>query len=174
MNQHDSADEHNPFQTPSKVEVPRAGRVRQVRPVAICLIIHGVLIAIVGSGLTFAAVFLASSGAEFFSDDAGLSAMQGPMIWGYGIIGSGVLLLGLVSIYAGIRNWSFRDRTLGIIALSTGVITAMGVWCAPTAIGLAIWGLIVFLDPSVKRAFELAREGTKPKDLLAMVRDEGT
>jgi len=193
MNENDSPEEHNPFRSPPRVtaslgqgsrDVPagvdprlyrNAGRVRQVRPVAICLIIHGILIALIGAGLTFAAIFLANMGPEMFSDaEVNPSIFQGAITWGYGIVGGGMLLLGLLSIFAGIRNLSFRSRTLGIVALSAGVVTSLGVWCAPTAIGLAIWGLIVYLDPSVERAFELTSKGTKPKEILAMVRRDGS
>lgn len=204
MNEHDLPEGHNPFgpsaqpggdnpfRSPAEVahgvrgseHVPAgvdprlyrdAGRVRQVRPVAICLIIHGLLIALLGGSLTFAAFFLATVGPEMLQDDqVDFSNFQSAISWGYGIVGGCLLLLGLVSVFAGIRNFSFRSRTLGIVTMSLGVITSVGVWCAPTAIGLAIWGLIVYLNPSVSRAFEMANHGTKPRDILAMVRKPGT
>ena len=39
------------------------------------------------------------------------------------------------------------------------ILTIAGCYCLPTAIGLFIYGLIVLLNPSVKRAFEMGEQG---------------
>lgn len=64
------------------------------------------------------------------------------------------LVSGVLRIYAGINNIKHRKRKLGIFSLSFGVITLFTFYCLPTSIGLLIYGLIIFLNPEVKRAFD--------------------
>ncbi len=87
--------------------------------------------------------------------------------WFYGGIGVALLAIGILQIYAGIRNLSFKGRTVGIVALSFGILTVFTCWCAPTAIGLAIYGLIVYLSPAVTHAFQLRKDGVSKDNILA-------
>lgn len=185
----DSKDAVNPFHSPSDVRdselnvpagadpviVRSPGTVRQVRPIAICMIVHGLLISLLGLVFAGMGIFFMNISPEMLGDDAAaIEPMQGIMSWGYAIFGFVVLLIGMLTIFAGVRNLSFRSRTFGIVMLSVGVLTSLGCYCAPTAIGLAIWGLIAYLNPSVARAFELVAKGTSTADILAMVRKPGT
>lgn len=185
----DSEEIHNPFHSPpdvsgSELNTPagadwavarNAGTVRQVRPIAICMIVQGILISLVGFALAGMGIFLANMSPEMMGDDAVvIEPMQTAMGWGYGGFGAILLLIGLLTVYAGVRNLSFRGRTFGIVMLSVGILSSFTCYCAPTALGLAIWGLIVYLNPSVARAFELAKKGTSAGDILAMVRKPGT
>lgn len=183
-NPQDSLPQNNPFQSPPEVRreglaMPPgadrllfhgAGFVRQVRAVAICMIVQGVLVSIMGAFLVGIGFFMGSMPPEEFTNGgAGLGELQMFMTWGYGIAGALVLISGLLIVVAGIRNLYFRGRIMAITALSLGILSSLTCYCAPTAIGLAIWGLVVYLNPSVARAFELSAEGVKPKDIVAMV-----
>ena len=123
-----------------------------------------------GGGPASAGVFMGLAPADEFGNGAdGFAELQTMMLWGYGIAGALVLISGLLMVVAGIRNIYFRGRTMGITALSIGVLSSLTCYCAPTAIALAVWGLIVYLNPSVARAFELSADGVTSKDIHAMV-----
>lgn len=82
---------------------------------------------------------------------------EGWMLIGlYGAFGLGALAAGTLGIVAGLRVRKRRSRTLGIVALAVGwgSVVCGNVFCAPTAMALCIFGLIVLLDADVKRAFE--------------------
>ena len=104
-------------------------------------------------------------------EDAGPSeaelAVAKYVAWMYGGIGVVVFLIGVLQVYAGIRNLSFKGRTVGIVALSLGILTAFTCWCAPTSLGLAIYGFIVYLSPAVTHAFQLRKEGVSKDNILA-------
>lgn len=59
----------------------------------------------------------------------------------------------------------FRGRTLGIVALSSGLLSIAGCYCLPTAIGLFIYGLIVLLNEPVKRAFAMGEQGRSASEI---------
>jgi hypothetical protein len=65
----------------------------------------------------------------------------------------------------GIRMLKFRGRTLGIVALSSGLLSIAGCYCLPTAIGLFIYGLIVLLNEPVKRAFAMGEQGRSASEI---------
>ncbi len=73
-----------------------------------------------------------------------------------GLVG---LVAGILHIIAGIRNLSYRGRTLGIVALIAGGLSVGTIYCAPTTIGLMIYGLIVYFSADGRRAFELGEKG---------------
>ena len=81
--------------------------------------------------------------------------------------GAGIILLstGILGIWAGIGIMKFRSRTLGIVAISAGLLGIFGCYCFPTAIALFIYGLIVFLNPQVKQAFEMGQQGYTSADI---------
>jgi hypothetical protein len=60
---------------------------------------------------------------------------------------------GLLQLRAGYRLRSFRSRTLGLVALSAGVATVFGCYCAPTSIALLIWGVVVLANRDVIARF---------------------
>ena len=79
-------------------------------------------------------------------------------------------LLGLVcailNIVAGIRNLNFRSRTLGLVALFSNIPGLVVIHCWYFTVGMAIYGLIVYFDRNVVRAFEMAAEGVPPEEIL--------
>ena len=83
----------------------------------------------------------------------------------YGSMGLIFLVVGVLGIWAGIRMLKFRGRTLGIVALSSGLLSMFGCYCLPTAIGLFIYGLIVLLNEPVKRAFAMGEQGRTASEI---------
>ena len=84
----------------------------------------------------------------------------------YGGIGLVLLIGGGLRVFATIRNWGYRGRVLGIVSFSVGMLSIITCYCAPTGIGLLVWGLIAYLNPSVKQAFEMGEEGVPPEEIM--------
>jgi len=93
------------------------------------------------------------------------------MYWVLTAVYLGMALVNLAAavlhIFAGIRNYQFRNRPLGIVALSVGMATLLSIYCAPTAVCLGIYGLIVLLNREVVDAFALADQGVGGQDILS-------
>jgi hypothetical protein len=70
-------------------------------------------------------------------------------------------------LLAGLANYRFRRRKLGIAALGLGLLTVFTGFCAPTAIGLAVYGLIVYFNDSVIAAFDLGEAGKSTTEIQA-------
>jgi len=85
----------------------------------------------------------------------------------YLAIGIPVLTSGVLRIIAGVRNYNFKGRMLGIVSICAGLGSMLSCYCAPTAIGLLVYGLVIFLSPAVKAAFEMARQGHSAAQILA-------
>ncbi len=83
----------------------------------------------------------------------------------YGGAGLVLLTTGTLGLWAGIQVMKFRGHTLGIIALSAGLLTILSCYCFPTSIALFIYGLIVLLNPPVKQAFEMGQQGYSADDV---------
>jgi len=92
-----------------------------------------------------------------------MQAQSGPMFevmgWSLGGIGAVVLIIAMLHVVAGYRNLKYRGRIFTIVVWLSGLLASITCYCAPTSIGLVIWGMIVFLNPAVARAFELAEAG---------------
>jgi len=84
----------------------------------------------------------------------------------YGGLGGLLLIAGLLRFYAGIRNFFFRGRVLGIVSFSTGMISMFACYCAPTSIAMLVYGLVVYLNPAVKAAFEMGEQGMSVDQIL--------
>jgi hypothetical protein len=84
------------------------------------------------------------------------------------LMGIPPLVSGMLQVFAGIKNLWFRGRVLGIVALVSNVGTLITCYCAPTAIALMIFGLIVYLNQQVAEAFRMGQAGaTRGEVLLA-------
>jgi hypothetical protein len=84
-----------------------------------------------------------------------------------GVFAVSGLACGGLRIMAGLSNWSYRRRMLGITALGVGLASMFNCYCAPTAIALAIYGLIVYVNESVVAAFELGTQGRSKAEIQA-------
>jgi len=168
-----STNTHNPYsfqETPS-AQMPgdvQRGLVHHVTALSILIIVQGSLVTLFGLGLTAMAVVMPA----ILKAQGGMPRQVGmpagpPMPGGvelillavYGGMGVVSLAIGAMGVWAGIRMLKFRGRTLGFVALSSGLLTIAGCYCLPTAIGLFIYGLIVLLNESVRQAFEMGEQG---------------
>lgn len=163
--------------------------VSQVTVVAILMIVHGVMIILMGGFLAF---FGLAGGNEFEksfekqmevqkeiarkqrknnpNQNAPDANVLGPgfakgMTAGFAIMGGLVIASGLLSIVAGILNLRFKGRGLGITSLVAGFGASLTCYCAPTSIALGIYGLVVYLNSDVARAFAAVKEGHTPAEV---------
>jgi hypothetical protein len=83
------------------------------------------------------------------------------------VLGVPALLCGVLRIVAGYFNFRYRRRALGMMALGLGLMTMITAYCAPTAIALAVYGLIVYLNEPVIAAFEMGDGGRSTAEIHA-------
>ena len=104
------------------------------------------------------------------AEQAKMQAESGPMLEIISAIAIGfgafVLVIGILHIVAGIRVLKYRGRGMIMATWLLGLLASITIYCAPTSIGLAIWGLIVFLNPAVKTAFKMVEDGMEKSCLL--------
>ena len=149
------------------------GWVRQVRTFAILNAVQGVLEVPVGLMWTgLSAIFPTMIRMEQQKKgDQGEVAMDETMFWVvagvYLAIGIPLVISGVLRIVAAVQNYRFKGRTLGLVSIIGGMATLFSCYCAPTAVGLLVYGLILHLNPAVKAAFELRRKGYTPDQILA-------
>jgi len=85
----------------------------------------------------------------------------------YIAIGLVALASGILRIVAGVQNYRFKSRVLGLVSVIVGVAPVFTCYCAPTAIGMLVYGLIIHLDPAVVAAFKMVAEGKTASQVLA-------
>lgn len=85
----------------------------------------------------------------------------------YLAIGIPTIIGGILRIVAAWSNFHFKRRTLGILSVCFGMVSVFSCYCAPTGIGLLIYGLILLLNPAVKHAFEMGDQGQTSDQILA-------
>lgn len=147
------------------------GWVQQIRVVAILNCVQGGLECLMGLMTGGAGVFVGMM-LQAERNNPGNRNMNGPpdgMEWiiggAYLAVGLLILAAGIFRVYAGVRNFGYRNRILGIVSLVCGLVSMFGCYCAPTSIAMLIYGLIVFLNPAVQAAFVLGEQGT-PSDAI--------
>jgi hypothetical protein len=139
--------------------------VRQVTVVAILMIVQGSLVCLVGLLLLIMgpAMFALSGTSEFRTESDRMGATVAGAI--YMVIGGVMLIVGGLNIFAGVKNLKYRGRTLGIAAISVGLVALFTCYCSLTAIGVFIYGLVVYLNQDVRRAFEMGEQGAPPDQI---------
>ena len=142
----------------------RSGYVGQVTVVSILMIVQGSLVSLIGLFLMILGpAMFALSGAGHQSDDERIISGVGGAV--YLLFGGALVAAGGLNIVAGIKNLKYRSRTLGIAALAIGGLAILTCYCAPTAIGLMIYGLIIYLNQDVSRAFQMGEQGASPDQI---------
>jgi hypothetical protein len=136
----------------------------KVKVLAILMTVQGALEALLGLMLGGIGIVFYMAGEQIFAaqQQQGLPRQPGPPDWMYLIyvvLGGVLLVVAALRIYAGACNLRFRGKLLGIIAISVGAVSSLTCYCAPTAIGLLIYGLIVYLDANVSQAFSECEAG---------------
>src|ERR1051326_4700476 len=174
----------NPYQTPAfdakqfqdqpgymPAAAANFGWVSQVRTFAILNIVQGVLEVPLGVFLTGLATMFPvlikmdqAKNANGAQDEPGMIWMVSGI---YFVIGIPVLVCGILRIVAGVKNYRFRGRTLSLISIIAGAASVMTCYCAPTSLGLLVYGLTLHLNPAVKMAFEMGRQGKTADQILA-------
>jgi hypothetical protein len=150
--------------------------VKHVPTVAILLVIQGALEVCAG---LFASLYALVYGALAFvpwSEQVEADPNQLPaetlsaILGGAGLvfllIAFGITALGSLKIVAGIFNFRYRKRTLGLVALMSAFGSLLTCYCGPTGIALAAYGLFVYLDRAVTKAFDLGEQGLSSDDIL--------
>ncbi len=147
---------------------------RQVPVVAILMMVQGGLEVLMGLGLVGMGIFLlvmmrnelqGARGAA--PPDMPPEAMGWIMLAMYGGLGVVTLVAAGLHIYAGMRNYRFRSRTLGFVALAGGMVTMFTCYCAPSAIALGVYGLITYMNNEVAQAFAMGESGKTREEILA-------
>jgi hypothetical protein len=54
-----------------------------------------------------------------------------------------------------------------MVSIIAGLSSMLSCYCAPTAVGLLVYGLILFLNPAVKTAFQMVEQGHSVDQVLA-------
>lgn len=166
----------NPYQTPGVPALdpnqPRRGMVNQIRIVAILNAVQGCLELLMsamylfmGGMFTFMRTELIRQGNQNGDPSQEMTANVMPAV--FFVMGGGMVLLSLLRIVAGFRNYFLQNRIFGIVSICLGLVSAFTCYCAPTSIAVAIYGLIVLFNKEVTEAFEMRASGVSTDDVLA-------
>ena len=164
----------DPGSFPPVGRAPTRSMVSHVPVVAILMMVQGGLELLMGLGLVaMGGIFPVLMRMDELRDGG-----EGPppemvgwmMLAIYGGLGVLTLVAAGLHLFAGLRNYRFRSRTLGLVALSGGLVTVFTCYCAPTSVALAVYGLVTYLNPDVSQAFALGETGKKRNEILAMLR----
>lgn len=141
--------------------------VRHVRTVAILMIVNGALQALMG------VVYGAMGPVMFIMTRQGSAGgppdqtvMLGVMAGVYIALGLLVVLAGVLNIIAGTRALKFRNRIFVLVGLFANALVLPTFYCAPTSIGVLIFGILVFFHAEVVHAFELGDQGVPAAEIL--------
>jgi hypothetical protein len=85
----------------------------------------------------------------------------------YGAMGAAGFFAGVLRVVAGFRNIRYRGRVFGIISMIFGLLSLATCYCSVTSVGLLIYGMIVYLNRDVIRAFELGERGVPSDEIKA-------
>ena len=77
----------------------------------------------------------------------------------FGIGGGLVLIIGVLRLVAGILGVMYRGRTLGLVTHFLGLVSMLTCYCLPTAIGVCVYGCVVYFNSDVAHAFKMIAEG---------------
>ena len=170
----------NPYASPTTTGSPKnfdpPGRLLgQVKAIAICSIVQGTLEIIMG-GIYVALAFLfpamlnaqGQAGAQMPAEQATMMFMVMTLVYGAG--GGLAILAGGLRILAGIRNLQLKGRVLGVIAFFVGLLNLLTCYCIFTAVGLCVWGCIIYFNPGVVQAFQLRRQGLSVAEIEQQAR----
>ena len=179
MSDNSSEPPKNPYAAPSQMNPippnygrrpagygqPGRGYVRQIPILAIMTIVQGALLSLMGIAFigygVFLPVMLNSNGANFQPNGPPIEIILVALI-GIGVL---ILIIAALHIIGGIRNLKYRGRVFTIVAWTLGLIPALTCYCGPTSVGLAIWGLIVYLNPAVASAFKMGETGMGSREI---------
>jgi hypothetical protein len=151
----------------------KRGLVTQVPILGVLMVIQGVLELIMSAGIFFYAFFMPMIFDEMRRDAARNNQpapplpaeMESLLAIGGTALGVIIAVVAIVTILAGARLIVYRSRVLGVTSACLGLLMLPTCYCFPTALGIAIYGMIVLLNPSVQLAFELRKTGHSVRDI---------
>ena len=142
------------------------GLVGHVPVLGVLMIVQGVLVLFYGVIMVVLATFMPTLIAQMQiqpgpQNPNGMdpTVMSRFMLVAYGVMAVVLLLMGTLNTLSGFRLVKFQGRVFAIVSLCLGFGTIISCYCFPTAMALAIYGLIVLLNQPVITAFELGRQG---------------
>ena len=92
----------------------------------------------------------------------------------YLVMGIGLIILALLSLFAGIQMLRFRMYPLGVMGFLSCFLTLLtGFYCCLTGFPIGIYGLVVLFNSPVRQAFELGRQGYTSSQIRAAFRKPG-
>ena len=128
--------------------------VQQVMVVSILQIMMGVLELLVAAGLALEGIVRAmSSGVIELAVAVAL------------FLGLTIFIVAVHRIWSGIAGFKFKRRKMSIFASVLGITSALTVFCSIFSIGMLIYGLIIYLNRDVRRAYEMAEQGMTPDQI---------
>jgi hypothetical protein len=139
--------------------------VGQVKIVGILMMVNGVTVALMGAVYVGIGFFMnAAMPAPPAAAGGGFPPELFLII--YGVLGGVTFIVGVFNVVAGYRVMTMRNRALGLVALFSNLLALMTGYCALTAIGMMVYGLIVLFQPDVGRAFEMVGRGATPEEAV--------
>jgi hypothetical protein len=146
----------------------QAKMVHQVPVVAILQIVLGGLELLAAFALIGFAVFMPPLMANLDQDSKTPPPPEELLRWiegMYSAMGGTLAVLAVLRIFAGATAFWFRGRIFMLASLGGGLLSALTCYCAPFSIGLAIYGLVVMLNPGVVKAYQMAGAGVSAADI---------
>jgi hypothetical protein len=128
--------------------------LRHVTTIAMLLIVQGAFDLTFGLALSGIAIGVATGSAPIPTEMVPPESRGAVLAFG-----PALLLVGGLKVYAGIRNYRYRGRLLGIVALASCVVSLANCLCTPLALPLVVGGLIVYRHPEAERAFQMGKQG---------------
>ncbi len=150
--------------------------LRQIRVIAVLLIVHGLMLMLMGVfliGLAFLFPTMMAAQPGAMRQQAGgppPEQLKIILIVVYGGMGVAGLVPGVLQVVAGSYNLFAKKRMLGIVALAVGTVSVGTCYCAPTAIALFVYGLIIYLHDTSKQAFALQEQGYSWQEIESLAR----
>lgn len=139
----------------------------QVPVIGILMIVNGVLCTLFGMLLMFwgpfMQQFLNMQGAPPPPPEAQQVLQVVSIV--YIALGAVVALAGVINIAGGVAALRYRSRAFVLTALFFNIIPIFTCYCAPTSLGLMIWGLIVMFQGDVAQAFSLGASGYSAEEI---------
>jgi hypothetical protein len=154
-----------PSDSDENVDPRKIGMAKYVPAVAVLMIVHGVLMFVAGFIVIGVMVFVPQI-VHQNENQQQLQRQQNPnapqitkegmtalLYVTYGAVSAFLFLIGVLDIYAGARNYGYRNRVLGVISIVANMGSILFFVCLPLSIGLLIFGMIIYLSPETDRAF---------------------
>ena len=166
---------HAPQQsfTPGKMnqpgQLPGLSIVNQINVIAILMLIQGGLMMLMSAVAFFYAFGMPAIFRSLPPDERGAEFPEEMLFYFTligGLVGGFLLLLALMHFLAGYWGLNFKGRLFGITTLVLGLASSLTIYCAPTAIGLAVYGLIIYFNGAAQQAFDMRDKGLTKNEII--------